>query len=507
MDMKKIYRISLLLICLIFTPSLLAATTIEQFAESQLAPLAKSKTSYGVVIVSADDGKILYQANPDLPLAPASNQKLVTTITALGTLGPDFEFTTTLAKTPIGDLVVIGDGDPGLGDPELCAPSPVVETFDRWAKALVAAGITQVTGKIIFDDTIFDRQFVHPNWPANQINHWYAAPVAGLNLNDNCLDLSVQFDANKKAQLITSPAMESLNIQPKWIPAKGQTIINANWENPQNLNVKIRYGGRPAGPVNVTIPDPILFFASVCRERLVAGGVTINGSIEFQQIRKPDGTLPENLTIIAQQKTPIMNVVLRANKSSQNFFAECLFKRIGYHYARQHDGFGSGTWPTGQLAVKNFFHEQFKSSLENVFVDDGSGLSKNNRISAKLITDLLLYAKNQPWFDKYLPTLAVAGTDGTLRHRMRNSPATGKVRAKTGYINGVSALSGYVLDAQNKPRVIFSMLFNFPPPSRKLWQVKTAEDRICTELAAMLASMPATQSTTEQQSGQGMANQ
>ncbi len=495
-----------LVIGFVLSAQVYAAQTFQQFIDAELAPLKNSKTLYGVVIMSADDGQILYSANPDLPLAPASNEKILTTVTALATLGPNFMFTTTLARSN-GDLVIIGDGDPGFGDPELCPSKPVTDTFDQWAKALTAAGMTEIPGKIIFDDTIFDRQFTHPNWPPKQANRWYTAPIGGLNLNDNCMDLSVIFGPDKKPQLVTSPATEIFTIEPEWIPVKApSSTIWPIWETPQKLKAKIRLGTRGTGPVNITVSDPPLFFAAVCRERLQAGGIKIKGPIAFLPMRKSDGTFPDNVKIIAQYKTPIMNNVLRANKNSQNFFAESLFKRIGYHYAKSHTSFGAGTWTTGQMAAKQFIQDQLKVSLDNVFIDDGGGLSKNNRVTANILAQLLYFAKQQSWGEEFRSSLAVAGNDGTLRKRMRGTPASGKVLAKTGFIAGVSALSGYVLDNQNKPRVIFSTIFNFSPAG-KLWQVKGIEDKICITIAKLLSCRPPQDQNEEQETDAPSQNQ
>jgi serine-type D-Ala-D-Ala carboxypeptidase/endopeptidase (penicillin-binding protein 4) len=499
-------RFLALLIAAFFPLNLYAGQTIQQFIDAELAPLKNTKAGYGVVIMSAEDGQVIYSANGDLPLAPASNQKVLTTITALATLGPTFQFTTTLGRIN-GDLVIIGDGDPGFGDPELCTSQPVTNIFDRWAKALTAAGVKEIPGKIIFDDTIFDRQFTHPNWPANQANRWYTAPVAGLNLNDNCMDLSVIFGTDKKPQLVTSPTTEVFAIEPEWIPAKGPlTTIWPIWETPRNLKAKIRLGARGTGPVNITVGDPPLFFAAICRERLQAGGIKITGPIAFQPIRKSDGTLPENFKIIAQYKTPIMNNVFRANKTSQNFFAECLFKRIGYHYAKSQTSFGAGTWTTGQMATKQFLQDQLKVSIDNVFIDDGCGLSKNNRVTANIIAKLLYYARQQPWGEEFRSSLPIAGHDGTLRKRMRGTPASGRVLAKTGFITGASALSGYVMNNQNKPRIIFSMIFN-NFPSGKTWHFKGIQDKICVTLAKLLACRPPQEPNEEQETDAPNQNQ
>jgi len=482
----------LAVIGLVASSPVFAAMTFQQFMDQQLSPL-KGKTNFGVVIMSAQDGHVIYAANPNLPLVPASNEKILTTVTALAILGADFQFTTTLAKSG-GDLVIIGDGDPGFGDPSLCETRPVTDIFDEWAKALSATGIKEISGKLILDDTIFDRQFVHPNWPADQVNRWYTAPVAGLNFNDNCLDLFVQYDTDKKPHLLTSPATQFFVIEPQWIPAKGtSTTIWPIWESPQKLKAKIRLGSRGTGPVNITVNDPPLYFAAVCKERLQANGITIKGPIAFQRIRKSDGSFPDNLTIIARHKTPIMEAVTRANTNSQNFFAECIFKRLGYQSAKTHASFSAGTWTTGQLAVKEFLQDRLKVSLDNIFIDDGSGLSKNNRVSAEIIAKLLYFAQQQLWGERFRSSLAVAGgKDGTLRKRMRRTAAAGRVYAKTGYIAGSSALSGYILDNENKPKIIFSMIFNFPGASGKLWQIKSIEDKICIVLAQLLANQPIT---------------
>ncbi len=474
------------------------AQTLQQALDQQINPLKNLKGAAGIVVLSADDGKTIYEFCPDLPLAPASNQKLVTTVSALATLGPDFQFITTLGKMG-NDLVVIGDGDPGLGDPVLADGKSVTDTFDQWAGALKSAGLTVISGKIIFDDSIFDRQFYHPNWPQNQANRWYAAPIAGLNLNDNCLDLSLGFDADKRAQLVISPACESLFVDPVWIQTKATaTIINPVWVNQERLKVVVRLGSRPVtNPVNITVRNPHIFFATLCRERLEANGIKIAGPIVFQKVRSADGSQPPTLTVIAQYKTPIFDAVNRANKNSQNFFAECLFKRLGYHVARKNASFGSGTWTTGQLAVKEFIQDQVKSKIDDIVIDDGCGLSKNNRVTARLLAQILLFAKNQPWADRFTGSLSIAGVDGTLKRRMRHTPAAGKVYAKTGTIDGVKSLSGYVLDGENKPRIVFVTLFNFPQSSPLRWQSKTVQDRICIVLAQAVAGQPTTQATTQ----------
>ena len=155
---------------------------------------------------------------------------------------------------------------------------------------------------------------------------------------------------------------------------------------------------------------------------------------------------------------------------------------MGYQVSINSSQPKSSSWELSSKAAKAFLSQVVKVPVDHLVIEDGSGLSRYNRETATTFAGLLSYVLTQPWHDQFLDTLAVAGKSGTLHHRMRHTPAEGRVLAKTGYISNVSALSGYVVDDHNKPRYIFSMLFNFNPAG-KLWQVKQIEDKICTALA------------------------
>ena len=155
---------------------------------------------------------------------------------------------------------------------------------------------------------------------------------------------------------------------------------------------------------------------------------------------------------------------------------------MDFDFSRKTSELPVGSWANGEQAVKSFLETELKISVKDLRIDDGSGLSRYNRVSAGTIAKLLYFAQQQSWNRSFMDTLAVAGQSGTLRKRLRGTPAAGRVYAKTGYIAGVSALSGYVVNNQKEPEYIFSMLYNFSPTG-KLWQVKSISDRICVELA------------------------
>lgn len=431
------------------------------------------------MVYSADSNRIIYQKDSSAPLIPASNQKLLTTITALSQLGSDFHFQTTLGLLG-DDLVIIGDGDPGFGDPVLSESDNLTDIFDDWSKNLKAGGITEIRGRIIFDDSVFDQELHHPSWPANQLNKWYTAPISGLVFNDNCVDLSVKFTNQNQAQLIVVPSTDSISIVPNWIRKEvKRTIINPVWESPDRMLINITVGSKPAGPVSVPVKNPRIFFSGLCRERLEKNGIRIHGDTIFDRVRDSDGNLPPNLHKLIVHKTSLSDVIRRANKTSQNLFAESLFKRIGFDLARRRASFPVGSWTTGSLAVREFLQNTLSVSCKGINIDDGSGLSRKNLVTPAILVKLLLFASRN--YPDFVNSLSISGRDGTLRKRMRKTQAAGKIYGKTGYISGVSALSGYAVDGTGKVRYIFSMLFNNFNRGQ-LWKIKSVQDKICIEL-------------------------
>ena len=318
--MKLINKVALAILSFIFCAQA-SAEDLAGICNGYVAPLKNGQCSFSIKIISCDTGETVFEANPDLPVPPASNQKLMTTITALSALGPQFEFTTTLACKG-DDYYIIGDGDPGFGDPDLM--DPVTQAFDDWAIALRKKGITEIKGKLIFDDSVFDREYRHPNWSAKYLNQWYAAPVSGFCMNDNCLDLSIDFDSDRKAQLTIVPGMENLNVEPVWIPAKAsQTVISPAWESDETLKVRITLGSRSAGPVNFTVKDPLNFFASVLQNRFRAYGIKVpdEGRIpESSKTFRPVTRRPKNYRAIQGRRFSMRSLgpIVTVRTCSQN---------------------------------------------------------------------------------------------------------------------------------------------------------------------------------------------
>lgn len=403
-----------------------------------------------VSVVDLADGLSVASYDSDTPMIPASNMKLVTTAAALGVLGSDFQFKTQLHLRG-NDLLVIGDGDPAFGDPKLLEAMgmDVEDLLARWVNAAKRAGVTRI-GALIIDDRTFDQQRVHAAWPTNQLHKWYCAEVAGLNFNNNCIDIKARYSKPGQSAILTT-----LPLKPPVVMTNATRSANDN-----ALNLARKIGTNDilvSGKVKrtiasrgfVTVDDPAMFFGRVLRDRLESAGIIV-GEVR----RVADGETFGGSKLIAEVVTPIGEVVQRCNKDSQNLFAEALIKRVG----REATG-DPGTWPSGAAAERMFLSRLIGPRAAGFVIDDGSGMSRNNRVSAEHFTALLLAMHQHPKLRKpFRESLSVGGRDGSLRLRFRNKSFTATVHGKSGYIKGVVALSGY-LEHENG-RYAFSILLN-----------------------------------------------
>lgn len=426
-----------------------------------------TKAQVGVEIArlgsSATDADVLFEHNPTAKLAPASNLKVITTSAALDRLGSDFKFRTLLLRHG-QDLVLVGDGDPALGDAEALRPVgwDVTTVFKTWAAGLVRQGLNHFANLRV-DDSVFDEQFVHPHWPLDQLHKRYEAGVGGLNLNANCVDFLVRTTApHQLVQYTMDPPTQFVTVENTCVSGDN----NAIWLSREpGTNQIILRGQTPQStdvPVSVTIQDPSMFTGAVLGETLRSGGVTFTGSVlrdrtarsAYAQWTAAGGSGGE-WTLLAINETPIDTVISRANKDSMNLYAECLCKRLGFAET------GRGTWADGTAAVGTFVHGLGIDSAE-LGLDDGCGLSHQNGISARLMVRVLAHDFVAPYSKVFLSSLSVSGSDGTLKERFQNSYLRGRVIGKSGSINGVSCLCGFLHGSDDR-WYAFSIMFNGIP--------------------------------------------
>jgi len=436
----------------------------------------------GVLVQTSDTPpQILFALNEDKRFMPASNTKLFTTALALEKLGQDFTFFTPLltdgrieGECLNGNLYLKGVGDPSL----------TRERLRDLAKALTAKGIKSVNGDIVVDVSAFSDNRWGTGWSWDYLHYGYAAEVWAIALDRNSVTLQVSPATKEEqpAQITLAPATDWLTIDNRIVTVKSGepqwSIWRDHWERVIHLWGRILLGASIES-VRVSVPSVPHYVGESFRSILEETGVTVEGSVKVGQV-------PSNASVIAETQSPPLREIVRwLNKVSDNLYAEMLLRAV----ALKERGQGSVS------AAMQVLRQQLVDwgiDPDDVQLFDGSGLSRLNTVTPRAIVKLLQIARTRPWFDAFKESLPIAGKDGTLRTRFRNTPAEGRVFAKTGYIGSVVALSGYIQRA-NGSELVFSILVNhYNAPTR---QVQACVDKFVASLVEC-AKVSATSSLT-----------
>ncbi len=414
-------------------------------------------------VIELPSGRELFADHPNRPLTPASNMKLIVTAAALDALGPDFTYDTYLVRSG-DDLWIVGTGDPALGDFRIGTrhQRDPFAVLDEWTDLLRRQGITRIPGDLCYDESWFERKQVHDHWAEDDRAEWYACPVSGLNFNDNCIDVTVTpADPGEPVRYSIAP------------PTRVATIVNHCLSHGEGKPARIArdvtrnvftLSGRatkqtelPSKPVT----HPGVFLADAFRLALEKNGICVAGDLKPITVRRDECGAPLDGEILAVHRTALADVLWRTNTHSQNLFAECLAKTLGRRWAASWRLRQPGSWDNARRAVPDRIR-RLGVSTGGLKVADGSGLSHGNKVTARLLTDLLQVMYSHPNAAAYRQSLSKAGVEGTLRNRMKD--LKGRVFAKTGYINSVRTLSGYVQTRDGK-WLAFSFLYNRIPGS------------------------------------------
>ncbi len=472
------------LACLIV--ALLAPVAGAQALQAELERLLEAsrlhtRLDLSVRVIELDSGRELASHEPRRSLIPASNMKLLTSGTALAVLGPDFAFETTVRVVPQaggdrGDLVVIdGSGDPALADPDLLEEMglSVEGLLNAWAEAIVARAGTSGVAEVVVDDRVFDREFSHPTWPRRQLNRRYCAEVAGVNFHGNVLAVFTRPGS------VGRPPVLSVQPETPWIEIEnraktvGRGKQHTAWAsrayqtNEIAVHGDVRYGSLP---IEVTLHDVPGQLALLVADRL---GRRLG---EAPAARVAEGTERlEGGEVVHTVRTRLATVLERCNEDSENLYAEALIKRIGHEVAG-----GPGTWSNGAAIMRMTLNERLGSHAgAAIVVADGSGMSRENRVTTELLAEWVRsLALDERLGAAFRESLPVAGEEGTLRKRFRGRELDRVVRAKTGYLSGVSAMTGIVPGPGGRGGAVFSIISNEKPNDVPLRDVRALEEAI-----------------------------
>jgi serine-type D-Ala-D-Ala carboxypeptidase/endopeptidase (penicillin-binding protein 4) len=439
--------------------------------ETALAEIHARRADWGILVADRDTGEIVYTLNEEHFFTPASDAKVFTTALALATLGRDYHFRTTLESPgPLGadgrlagDLIFVGRGDPDLSNRKfpyagkVQRDGPSEKVLAEMVDAAVAKGLREVDGDIVADDSYFPYDPYPAGWSVGDIFFTFGAPVSAIAFNDNTVSIQISpgIRAGDPAAITIDPSAAA--------DLFGHEILTAEVGEPPTIavvrqpspNFILLRGTIPAGGsmarVDLAITDPAETAARALRQLLEARGVGVMGSTRVQHAPPPENTPrgepiipnppsttadPDRLVLAEHLSPPLLESIRFTNKTSNNLHAELFLRAVG----REKLGIGS---TAAGLKVEEDFLKAAGIPDGDVILSDGSGLSRDDLVTPRAMVALLLYAARQPWGSDFLSTLPVAGVDGTLEGRMKNTAASGLIEAKTGTVEHDHSLSGY----------------------------------------------------------------
>jgi D-alanyl-D-alanine carboxypeptidase/D-alanyl-D-alanine-endopeptidase (penicillin-binding protein 4) len=441
-------------------------TIVDAWRRKAAARSTKVKSpasiTVGVHVRDLADGAELASLDATRSLRPASNMKLVTTAAALVLLGPGGQFETPalwsgeVAKGTLhGDLVLLAGGDPFC---DTDGSGRVEARLDVLASVLRDAGVSRIAGDVVLDEADFLVPGPGPAWP-DPSQHWtdYCARAGGFSLNGGVLVTHVTAGA------VGAPATVAVHPGPTGLEERLGVTTRASGKLDVRVGATTRRvtvkGELPRGSspflAEFSHPDPVQLFGAVLLRRLARGGVTVQG--ELRRVRGVAAGERGGLRPLATLRSPIAGVLGPINADSRNGVADQLFLALGHAVG------GSGTRAGGAAAVSEALR-RLGVAPDGLVQVDGSGLSRDDRVTAEQLTALLaaVLGADAATADVFRDSLAVAGKSGTLAKRLKGTPAAGRVFGKTGWIRGTSALSG-IAECLDGRRFAFSILVTYPP--------------------------------------------
>ena len=469
--------------------------------------------AFWLIQVRDDQGNVLVSRNADKVVRPASNLKMLTASAILAQLGPDYRFETTLSATGeqqenrwVGDLHVIGSGDPSIHAPEGGDP---LFLFESWVQLFDSMGVNVIDGNLIGWNGRFDQKPYPKGWEWDDLTYYYAPEIDALSFNMNVVDLTVEAQGipgsrpSIRWSPMQTPYVQFINEQQ--ITPAGTSFEESYYRLPGTNTIYLR-STIPQGYIEtepLTVHRPAFFFMDTMKRWFEARGIRING----QTLVRGDGdamppgggargvpgslpgtlpgklpgtlsgtlsgTLPGTLsgedrtrTVIATHVSePLYNLVAWLLQESDNFYTEMLVKELAAEKLNT-----QGSTELGLQLIEEYLtaHGVDPNYLE---LRDGSGMAPATMIRLSDLNHYLHQVKNQPWFSVFYEALPVSGTNGTLEDRFHNSPVRNRFNGKTGFLTGVRSLSGYLTTKQGTELTLTIATNNYTIKTREIDQI------------------------------------
>lgn len=407
----------------------------------------------GIILQDAKTGKILYERNSTERFVPASTTKVLTASAALLALGPDFTFETAIKILPgsrhgsllRGSVFVQFSGDPSLKSKDL----------QGLIQEMGAAGIKTIQGDLIIDNTRFQGPNYAPGWTWDSIHWHYSAPITSVIVNQNRVGLTLRpgtvpgglVQANivsdyRQAFSIYSAVRAATEFQSN---TGCQLLLNMDNHNQVMLGGCWPVSKHPVG-LKLAVNNPDLVARQIILNALKTANIQLIGDIKLGI------PTPSNGVVLAKHQSKPLSLLLKnVLKDSNNIYAESLTKTLGFRYFQQ------GTFKAGARAIKKILSKPANMNVKRMKLLDGSGQSRYNLLSPKHLNQVLHMMYHHALYPEFKEGLAISGKSGTLKWRMGDKGMIGNVVAKTGTLEGVSTLSGY-LTPKNKRTMVFTIM-------------------------------------------------
>lgn len=445
-------------------------STIVVASQSQIISVQQKITGWqnmpglanaSVCIAVSDNqtGEMLIKSEPQLSLVPASILKVVTTATALEVFGPDFRFTTSLSysglirnDTLFGDLQIIGGGDPTLGSKYF----PDNKFFqEEWLKSLQSKNIRVIKGNLVADATIYESQMIPNTWIWEDIGNYYGAGASGISVYDNLYE--IHLSSENAADVLTKiiridPEIPNIELQNEVLSSDLNSDQAYVFGSPMQ-NKSIIRGTIPKNKtdfvIKASVPDPSALLASEFRKNLSINGISVSGETKYEKAKTGSSN---QLSVI--QSPPLREIIRVTNRESVNLFAEHFLKHLAFQKT------GLGTTKDGCKFVVDFWKNK-GLDMSGFFMNDGSGLSRFNAITASQMVSILNYMKTKSSYSAdFYQSLATVG-NGTLTVFQRETFPNQCLRAKSGSMTRVRCYAGYLTTISGRELSFTIMLNNF----------------------------------------------
>ncbi len=431
------------------------------------------RSRVGIKIVSLSTGKVVFENDAEKYFMPASNMKNFTVAAAIERLGPDFKFVTSVYAAAMpdasgivkGDLRILDRGDVSIST--LFDNGDYYKGLDDLADKMIAAGVKRVEGSLVADESYFRGNAIPVTWEWDDLQWYDGAEVSSFPINNNAVDLSVRGGASGQPCIISLlPANSLYQIANTCTTTAAGTKRSLVVKKSLEKNSVVISGTMPSGDTftgYLTFSHPSDLFVALLKERLEKKGVTITGGA--RTLPAGSASLNTPVEIAKRESPPFSRVAALTMKPSQNMFTEVILRTMGEELGRKAGASGESS-QLGLNIVKAFLNTAGVPA-DSVVQYDGSGLSRHDLVTPSAIVQLYGYMTKSRYSQTWRESLTIGGVDGTLRNRFKGTAAAGNIRGKTGTLDQVSALSGYVTTAAGEPLIVSIIVNGMPEQSKR----------------------------------------